>query len=437
MRIAASTVAQFTSGRLVGADSEAKGFAFDSRALVQGQAFIAIKADRDGHEFLQDARAHGAAFALVERGRAIDGLTCVEVDNTEIAIAQAATAVRSSMMSSLDHRVVGVTGSAGKTSTKDFVYAVLRSAFPLAHCSPASLNNDIGVPVTILNAPDGCDALVLEMGMRGFGEIERLCAIGQPTIGVLTNIGDAHSERVGGIDGVARAKFELLRALPSDGIAIINADNDKTMSLRHTLMSRIVTFGAATDADVRWNIDSVDDNGCAHATFTYEGSSASGHVGLPGAHMVANATAAVAVGLMCGVSLSQCVEALASADSQKGRTQWKHGHGGIRILDDSYNANTLSMIAALDLLAAMPGHKIAVLGQMSEISDSEKQHLHVAEIARKNGIDVMACETPLYGTAAMSVEEIAEQIQQFGEVCVLVKGSRVAATERVVQLLGG
>lgn len=436
MRIAASVVAEMTSGRLVGADCDAIGIAFDSRALVSGQIFVAITAERDGHDFLINAREAGAAFAIVQRGRVVDGLTCVEVDNTETAIAQVATAVRATMMPSLQGRVVGVTGSAGKTSTKDFIHAVLSSAYPNAYCSPASLNNDIGLPATILNSPDGCDALVLEMGMRGFGEIQRLCEIGQPVIGVLTNIGDAHSERVGGIDGVARAKFELLQALPGDGVAIINADCPQSMARRHLLTTRVVTFGSGTDADVQWAIDSVDENGCARATFTYNGSRVTGVVGLPGRHMVANAAAAVAVGVMCSIPLEKCVTALGSSTSQVGRMQWKRGTNGIRILDDSYNANTLSMLAALDVLRAMPGHRVAVLGKMSEISDSEAQHARVADIAQQHGIEVLACETTLYGSEALSPEEIAARIKEMGEVCVLVKGSRAAATERVVQLLG-
>lgn len=436
MRIAASFVEEVTSGSLVGANCDASGIAFDSRALVQGQVFVAITAERDGHDFLADARERGAAFAIVERGRSIDGLPCVEVEDTEVAIAQLATAVRLTKMQSVDGRVVGVTGSAGKTSTKDFIFSVLRTSFASAHCSPASLNNDIGVPATILNAPDDCDALVLEMGMRGFGEIERLCSIGQPTIGVLTNIGDAHSERVGGVEGVARAKFELLHSLPTEGIAVVNADDEMTMAKRNELNVRIVSFGSHVDADVRWVIDSVDADGRAQATFSYEGESVSGRVGLPGRHMVANAAAAVAVGIICGISLSTCVAGLQSVVTQGGRTQWKQGINGIRILDDSYNANTVSMLAALRLLAEMAGRRIAVLGKMSEISDAEKQHKVVAEFAREHDIEILACETELYDGQALSVDDIVARVQQMNDVCVLVKGSRAAETERVVHLLG-
>ena len=436
MRIAASVVAQLTSGHLLGTDCEADGMTFDSRALVRGQAFVAIRAERDGHEFLVDARERGAAFAIVESGRSLDGFPCVEVDDTESALARLAASVRATRMPALNGRVVGITGSAGKTSTKDLVFSVLSRSFRHAHCSPASLNNDIGVPVTILNAPDECDALVLEMGMRGFGEIRRLCDIGQPNIGVLTNIGDAHSERVGGIEGVAKAKYELLRALPDHGVAILNADNEMSMKYRASLATRVLTFGSQPDADVRWSLVATDENGCAQATFTFNNEQATGHVGLPGRHMVANAAAAVAVGLMCEISLEECVAALGSSTAQAGRMQWRTGTNGIRILDDSYNANTLSMIAALEMLASMPGKRVAVLGQMSEISDSEKQHLLVANFAREHGIEVFACETPLYGTEALSIEDIAARLRGLSDVCVLVKGSRVAATERVVQLLG-
>ena len=171
MRIIASDVAHITGGRLVGTDCAAEGVSFDSRSLTPGELFVAVIAERDGNDFLAAARDKGAAFALVSHGRAVDGLTCVEVDDTTDALAHLGRHYRNSLSGGVTHRVIGITGSAGKTSTKNLVRAVLSEEFQHVHAAAHSLNNDIGVPVTILNAPQDVDALVIEMGMRGFHEI--------------------------------------------------------------------------------------------------------------------------------------------------------------------------------------------------------------------------------------------------------------------------
>lgn len=271
MRIIASDVAHITGGRLVGTDCVAEGVSFDSRSIARGELFVAVVADRDGNEFLAAARDGGAAFALVSQGRAIEGLSCVEVDDTTIALAQLGRYYRAAMSSAVDGRVVGITGSAGKTSTKNLVRAVLSQKFNHVHAAAHSLNNDIGVPVTILNAPSDVDALVIEMGMRGFHEIERLCSIASPSIGVITNIGDAHGERVGGAEGIARAKGELVESLPSDGVAILNGDDEWLSVLRSRAACRVLTFGMAENSDLVWRVDSMDDFGVVTARFEFNG----------------------------------------------------------------------------------------------------------------------------------------------------------------------
>ena len=435
MRIEASNVARITSGRLVGADCVAHGISFDSRVLTSGQAFVAIVADADGHNYIEQALRAGAAFAIVQRGRAVEFITCVEVDDTLSALATLATELVTELPAFASKRIIGITGSAGKTSTKDLMSAVLTAGFAHSHAPVGSFNNDIGVPITILNAPDNCDALVLEMGMRGFGEIERLCAIAKPSIGVLTNIGDAHGERVGGREGVARAKFELLDSLPEDGVAVLNGDDEETTKRRSNVYSSISTFGSSVGADVRWSVVDTDEEGRVTASFLFDGETASGLVPFPGEHMVANAAAAVAVGIACGMQLEACVAALGRASQQPGRMMWRTSTRGLRILDDSYNANTLSMIAALHAIAHSEGLRIAVLGAMAEIPDAEASHELVADIARELGITVLACETDLYGVPSMTVDQIVAQVEQQQPAAVLVKGSRVAATERVVNRL--
>jgi UDP-N-acetylmuramoyl-tripeptide--D-alanyl-D-alanine ligase len=437
MRMTASEVAFAAHGTLTGPDVEANGISYDSRSLVAGQAFVAVGAERDGHEFCQDAISRGASFLLVNHGKRIDGVTCVEVDNTLDALAFIGTYLRQKLSAQLQNRVVGITGSVGKTSTKDLVLAVLSGGFTQVHGPEKSLNNDIGVPVTIANAPDGCDALVLEMGMRGFGEISRLCAIGQPIIGVITEIGDAHSSRVGGIEGVVRAKAELVRSLPANGIAIVNADSVNAMRTVIGIEARVVTFGSQEGADVIWSVHSVDESGRHLADFRYGAEHESGLVPLPGVHMVSNAAAAIAVGIQCGMTLQDAVHAMTTVGVSPQRMQWVANKAGLRILDDSYNANSQSVNAALRTLAQVKAtSRFAVLGQMAEVDDEANAHLSVAATCRDLGVEILPLETDLYGIAAMSVTEVVERVSKAGSnSVVLVKGSRVSATERVVLAL--
>ncbi|MEI6298140.1 MAG: UDP-N-acetylmuramoyl-tripeptide--D-alanyl-D-alanine ligase [Actinomycetota bacterium] len=439
MLITASEVASVAHGTLVGLDCEASGIAFDSRTLRHGQAFVALGGEADGHDYLRDAVTAGAPFAIVQRGKSVDALTCVEVDDCDAALTAIGRHCRGRLAATLNGRVIGITGSVGKTSTKDLVLAVLKSQFANAHGPEKSLNNDIGVPVTIINAPDACDALVLEMGMRGLGEITRLCDVGHPQIGVITEVGDAHSERVGGIEGVVRAKAELFTALPPSGVAIVNSDSVNAMKTVHGISAHVMTFGSSETASVRWEIVSVDDRGCCTVRFTTGDQSAVGVVPLPGIHMASNAASAVAVGIMCGIGIAQCVEALPNTQSSSQRMQWVVGRNGIRILDDSYNANPVSVAAALRTMAETSAkQKYAVLGVMAEVLHSDMAHRQIAELCRQLGIELLALETDLYETNALSLTDVANTLGGLdSNTVVLVKGSRVAETERVVQALMG
>jgi UDP-N-acetylmuramoyl-tripeptide--D-alanyl-D-alanine ligase len=436
MRISASEVARITNGRLVGADAIANGISFDTRTLLSGQVFVAVLGERDGHEHLVAAAEEGAAFAIVSAGRSVSQLPCVETHDTVAALGQIANDCRVRLSSTLENRVIGITGSAGKTSTKNMVFAVLSSRWLHAHAAMASLNNDIGLPATIINAPDNCDALVLEMGMRGFGEIARLCNIAQPAISVVTNVGDAHSDRVNGIEGVAKAKSEIVTALDVDGVAVLNADDERVKAMSSLAKGRVVTFGTSTDADVRVDLISTNDKGVVTASFSYAGSSQVGVVPLPGAHMMLNAAAAVAVGITCGVSLSDAVSALENTVSETGRMQWHTSETGLRVIDDSYNANTSSMMAALRVLTGVhASQRIAVLGQMAEITDAPESHRSIARFCEENNIELLSLETDMYGTDALSVDEVIQRVSDNTDTVVLVKGSRAARTERVVNAL--
>ncbi len=436
MRITASEVAHLVNGHLVGADAVADGVWFDTRVLRPGQAFVAIVDERDGNDHVPGALDAGAAFALVSRGRSVPGITCIEVDDTMVALAEWGRHARGVLESSAPGRVIGITGSAGKTSTKNLVRAVLSVGFRTVHAAENSLNNDIGVPVTLINAPEGADAVVLEMGMRGFGEIERLCRVATPSIGIITNIGDAHGERVGGAPGIARAKGELFESLPADGVAVVNADDPWCDTLAARARCRVVTFGTSSRADLRWGVESVDPTGRVTVRFHHGGESALGVPALPGVHMASNAAAAVLTGLVCGMALHDAVRGVGREEVEFGRMVLFESADGRRIVDDSYNANTGSMLAALDTVAAMDGTmKRAVLGRMSEVSDADEAHRTVAARAQELGIRLMALETDAYGTTAMSLEEVLAALGNDRWDVLLVKGSRAAATERVVQAL--
>ena len=436
MRIKASQVALITGGTLVGEDIEAWALSFDSRAIKPGHAFIAIVAERDGNDFVGAAATKGAAFAIVSRDRAIAEIACVEVDDTTAALALLGRAFREQLTSTLDGRIIGITGSAGKTSAKNLVRAVLQAGFSPVHAADASLNNDIGVPVTIANAPDDAAALVIEMGMRGFHEIGRLCEIAQPVIGLVTNVGDAHGERLGGPDGIAKAKGELIAALPADGAAILNADDVRVNAMRSLTTARVITFGKSDNADVKYHVVEIDSDGRYTAEFTFEGDKVSATPMLPGEHMVSNSAAAIAVGIACGMKLNVAAKGIGKEALETGRMCWLEAVNGLRILDDSYNANEHSMLAALQVIADLPVRtKFAVLGQMAEIADATGAHKRVAEFAAQNKITVIALETDLYGTPAMSVEDSLKELAFHHPHVVLVKGSRSARTERVVHEL--
>ena len=247
VRIRASDAAAGIGGRLIGPDVEFEGASFDSRATVPGQLFIPIVAERNGHEFIGAARERGAIVHLTSETDPYrrDG-TAIEVADT----AQALLALAAWARRRLDARVVGVTGSVGKTSAKDLMAATC-GAGRRTTANERSFNNEQGLPVTILNAPDDTEVLILEMGMRGFGHISQLCEIARPDVGVVTVVGHAHTEMVGGIDGVARAKGELVEALPASGTAVLNADDERVVGMAKHTGASVLTYGRGGEVCVR------------------------------------------------------------------------------------------------------------------------------------------------------------------------------------------
>ena len=433
MKLLASDLAIAIGGRLVGPDTEIDGATFDSRQVLRHQLFVPIVAERDGHDFISDALKAGAAAYLTSRPELIEGLdgTAIVVDDTAQGLIDAARWGRTQFSESTV--VVGVTGSVGKTSTKDLIVAALSLAKRVV-ANVRSFNNEQGLPVTILNAPLTTEVLVLEMGMRGLGQIDDLCRIARPHLGVITRVGEAHTELVGGIEGVAQAKGELIEALPPQGVAILNADDERVAAMRSRSVAPVLSYGESSTADIRITDLRLDTHGCALFDITTPSGSATVNLSIPGRHMALNAAAAIAVGEALGVDLELMVESLRSASISDRRMQSKTTKNGALLLDDSYNANPTSMAAALETLAQIPAdRKVAVLGIMAEIENPEMAYTDIARLARENKIEIIAVGTSGYGTTSLTVDEAIEQIRQCDDsTAVLVKGSRVAELERVV-----
>jgi UDP-N-acetylmuramoyl-tripeptide--D-alanyl-D-alanine ligase len=434
VRFLASEVALATGGRLVGPDVAVDGASFDSRSLRAGQLFVPIVAERDGHEFVGTALASGAPAYLTER-EPLAGTTAVVVADTRAALLALGAAARRRVPGP----VIGVTGSVGKTTVKDLIAGAMQAAMPTV-ASPKSFNNELGLPTTLLDAPDDTVAAVLEMGMRGFGHITLLCQIAPPTIGVITVIGSAHTEQVGGLAGVARAKGELVEALPASGTAVLNADQAEWLpGLQARTSASVLTFGV-DDGDVRATRVRFDE--LARPTFELATPWGSAEITLlgSGTHLPLDGAAAAAAALAAGAPLDAVVRGLGAAVISPGRSDVVRLASGALLLDGSYNANPTSMTAAIETLAALPvgGRRVAVLGRMAELGeDSDAQHAAIGALVLQAGLELVAVDVDTYGVAGThGIEGALDALGglQPGDA-VLVKASRAAGLDRLVNLL--
>jgi UDP-N-acetylmuramoyl-tripeptide--D-alanyl-D-alanine ligase len=410
---------------LRGPDVDVDGAAFDSRSLVPGQLFVPLVAERDGHEFVAAAVAAGATATLASRAPDTS-VTVIEVADTGAALMALAAWARDRLTAT----VVGITGSVGKTSTKDLVVSAVGAGRRVA-ANERSFNNEQGLPVTILAAAADTEVLVLEMGMRGFGEITRLCAVGRPDIGVVTSVAPAHTERVGGIDGVARAKGELVEALPASGTAILNADDERVVAMAARTDAGVITFGHDGAADVRISGLVLDARARPRFDVHTPWGSASVVLAVSGAHMAVNAAAALAVAGVVGVDIDVAATALSGAALSSMRMQLLTANTGGLVINDAYNANPTSMIAALDALGAVAAtRRVAVLGGMAELDDPIGGHRAVAARAAALGVELIAVGTDRYGIAPVSEDDAVRAIGPIdGATAVLVKASRAFGLE--------
>ena len=451
MRRRLSAVASAVGGLLDGDDAEVMGAASDDRSISDGDLFVAIPGERvDGHEHVDAAIRAGAAGALVSSDASFAG-PVVRVTDTRQALLRLAAEERSDLAA----EVVGITGSSGKTSVKDLAAAVLATRFRV-HASPASFNTEVGVPLTLLNAPADAEVVVCEMGSRGPGHIARLCEVARPRIGVVTNVGPAHLEMFGSVEVVADAKAELVEALPRDGTAVLNADDPRVTTFDTRTRARVLRFGTGPDADVRGEDLRLDATGLPSFTLRVPGGSERVELAVPGEHMAWNALAAAATGVALGLTGGECAAGLKEARVSAWRMETFQGAGGIRVLNDSYNANPASMAAALKAARWMAGPSacVAVLGAMAELGvASDVEHERVGELAARLGIDrvvVVGEGARLIAAGAVregvepdrvirtnTPEEAADAVRRVARPgdLVLIKGSRAAGLERVAEAL--
>jgi len=369
IRMDVRTVAEITGGHLMqnGASVEFRGISTDSRTLQPGELFIPLRGENfDGHDYLTQAIQRGAAACLSEE--MIGGLLVpvVKVKDTLQALGDLAAAVRGQFSAP----VIGITGTSGKTTCKEMLASVLTSLGPGLK-SAGNYNNLIGVPLTLFGLQPEHRWAVVEMGMSARGEIARLAEIARPNIGLITNVGAGHLENFDGISGVARAKGELFISLPADGVALINADDPEVSVLPVANGVRRVLFGVNPDADVRAE-KIVARNGSVSFLLVIAGAAQQVVLPLPGRHNVANALAAAAAATVIGVSLQDIAAGLQAFQPCPGRMELLELPGDVVVLEDSYNANPLSVHAALDALHDLgaPGRRIAVLADMLELGPS-------------------------------------------------------------------
>ncbi|KPK56077.1 MAG: hypothetical protein AMS22_02595 [Thiotrichales bacterium SG8_50] len=440
--MSSSECARVLDAELRGEDVAVNGLSIDSRTLQPGQLFVALRGPRfDGHKFVSDAHASGAAASLVEHSVA-DALPQIIVRDSRHALG----ALSSVWRQRFALPVVAVTGSNGKTTVKEMLASILATLGPTL-ATQGNLNNDIGVPLTLARLTEQHRSAVVELGANHPGEIAYLARLVRPTVALVTNAGPAHLEGFGSLEGVAGAKGEIYGALGEDGTAIINSD-DSFASLWQRLAGNHtqITFGLDSVADVHAQYE-LEARGTRVRLFTPIGEAAL-NLQLAGRHNVMNALAASAAAIALGCSLEQIATGLQRIAPVKGRLQVKRGVRGSCVIDDTYNANPESLRAALHVLKGFPGRHFLALGDMAELGrNAQESHVEAGKAAREAGVerlyavgDLARAAVESFGGRAnhfASKHALASQLRDDldADVAVLVKGSRGMGMEEVVEVI--
>jgi len=446
-----SQIAIAVGGRLRAEDAVVSAVETDSRRIRPGGLFFALRGEHaDGHAFVADALERGAVAAVVDEPD-LEGAV-VEVEDVGRALLALAADERRRMQGTT---VIGITGANGKTTTKDLAAAALATRFR-THASPASFNNEIGLPMTLLGAEPGIELIVAELGARREGDVAMLCEVADPAIIVVTNIGVAHMGVFGSWDAIVRAGAEPVEALGPDGVAILNADDPVVRAYASRTPARIVTFGVEADAHVRGTEVELGDDGRASFTLAAAGERERVELPVAGDHMVSNALAAAACGIELGVTPAECAAALKGARISAWRMETFTTPDGVLVLNDAYNANPESMAAGLKTARwiARHGRLAAVLGHMAELGPiAFEEHERLGELLVRIGVErLVTVGEPARAIARAAIREgqLPEDVAGYDDAeraaadvrawardgdVILIKGSRVAGLERVAEAL--
>ncbi|EML4685849.1 TPA: UDP-N-acetylmuramoyl-tripeptide--D-alanyl-D-alanine ligase [Citrobacter amalonaticus] len=445
IRVTLSQLAGILGGELKGGDLSLDAVTTDTRKLTPGCLFVALKGERfDAHDFAEQAKEGGAGALLVSRPLAVD-LPQVIVQDTRLAFGELAAWVRAQVPA----RVVALTGSSGKTSVKEMTAAILSQCGNTLYTA-GNLNNDIGVPMTLLRLTQEYDYAVIELGANHQGEIAWTVSLTRPEAALVNNLAAAHLEGFGSLAGVAKAKGEIFTGLPENGIAIMNADNNDWLNWQNIIGERKVwRFSPnATNSDFTATNVHVTSHGTEFLLQT-PGGSIDVLLPLPGRHNIANALAAAALSMAVGATLEAIKTGLANLKAVPGRLFPVQLAENQLLLDDSYNANVGSMTAAVQVLSEMPGYRVLVVGDMAELgAESEACHVQVGEAAKAAGIDCVLSSGKLskaisdasgvgehFADKAALIARLQTLIAEQQIITILVKGSRSAAMEEVVRAL--
>ena len=437
-------IALILDGTLTGRNVSISNISTDSRGVSQNDLFIALKGPNfDGSAFVADVKEKGAAAVVVEQAVAVD-IPQIIVRDTRLALGQLAAAVKAR----LAPKTIAVTGSAGKTTVKEMMAAILsRRGHVLA--TQGNFNNDIGVPLTMLRLTEQHQYAVLELGANHQGEIAYTTSLAKPDVAIITNVAPSHLEGFGDVFGVARAKGEIFNAITPQGLAVIPADSEyRDYWLRRLEGKPVQQFSANATADYHAQNIVLDSNGCAAFELICPSGSQSIQLTIPGKHNVANALAAASACIAVGATLADVQLGLAQMQAVKGRTNIKMVNAQLRVIDDTYNANVESVKAAIDLLASYNGYRVLVLGDMAELgADARLYHEEIGLYAKEAGINLLFTLGVLSQSASdlfngqgahfssrqALLQRLLPVISEQQEVTLLVKGSRSAKMELVVQ----
>ncbi|MHC6224154.1 UDP-N-acetylmuramoyl-tripeptide--D-alanyl-D-alanine ligase [Pseudomonas sp. X10] len=442
-----SQLASPLQGRLVGADASFDGVSIDSRAIGAGQLFVALAGPRfDGHDYLADVKAKGAVAALVEREVTDVDLPQLVVADSRLALGQLGALNRAAF----DKPVAAITGSSGKTTVKEMLACILRTRGPVL-ATRGNLNNDLGAPLTLLELAPEHSAAVIELGASRIGEIAYTVGLTKPQVALINNAGTAHVGEFGGPEKIVEAKGEILEGLGEGGVAILNLD-DKAFATwqKRAGQHRVVSF-ALNDSRADFHASDIgrDERGCPSFILHGPDGSVAVQLNLLGTHNVSNALAAAAAAHVFGLTLNGIAAGLGAVQPVKGRTVAQIAANGVRVIDDSYNANPTSMCAAIDILAGFSGRTVLVLGDIGELGQwAQEGHRQVGDYARGK-VDALYAVGPNmlhaveafgpngrhFATQAELIDAVRDE--DAGDTTILIKGSRSAAMENVVATLCG